>query len=138
MLGVHYQGYDIVPDLVSDLRSRFPGKSFDLLDATEQIPQKADLILCRDLFVHLTTDQIHRALRNFESSGSKYLLATTFIDLSVNAELVVPRLGVGWRPLNLAIEPFNLGEPIECINEDTDEGGGRYRDKALGLWKIGN
>lgn len=136
--GVEYRGYDIVLDLISDLQSRFPKVIFDLLDATEQIPKKVDLILCRDLFVHLTTDQIHRVLRNFESSGSTYLLTTSFVELSSNRELVVPRIGVGWRPVNLAIEPFNLGEPIEYINEATDEGGGRYRDKSLGLWKIGN
>jgi hypothetical protein len=40
-----------------------------------------------------------------------------------------------WRPLNLEIEPFNLGNPIEIISERTTEDP-RYADKSLGLWKI--
>jgi hypothetical protein len=49
---------------------------------------------------------------------------------------VIPKIGVGWRPLNLEIAPFNLGKPIALINEDSKERRGKYSDKSLGLWKI--
>ncbi len=131
-----YAGFDIVPELVSDLRELFPGKQFNTHDATSDDLGFYDLILCRDLLVHLTNEQALRVIGNFKKSGSAYLLATTFVNLETNVELRVPRIGVGWRPLNLAIFPFKLGRPIMTINENSSEGFGRYQDKSLGLWKL--
>ena len=131
-----YTGFDIVPELISELREVFPGQKFDIHDATSDLLGSYDLILCRDLLVHLTNEQSLRVIDNFKKSGSTYLLATTFVNLETNVELCVPRIGVGWRPLNLAVFPFNLGRPIRTINENCSEGLGRYQDKSLGLWKL--
>ena len=131
-----YTGFDIVPELISDLREAFPGQQFDTHDATSDLLGTYDLILCRDLLVHLTNEQALRVINNFKKSDSTYLLATTFVNLETNVELRVPRIGVGWRPLNLAVFPFNLGSPIRTINENSSEGRGRYQDKSLGLWKL--
>ncbi len=133
---IDYIGLDIVPSLINKLQSDYPRMTFGVLDVTKDQLQKYDLILCRDLFVHLSNDQIISALNNFRNSGSKYLLATTFPDVSSNSELRVPRIGVGWRPLNLTIHPFNLGAPILTINEESTEGRGKYRDKSISLWKL--
>lgn len=131
-----YTGLDIVPELISDLRQEFPKHQFDIHDATSDRLRTYDLILCRDLLVHLTNEQAINVISNFKSSGSTYLLATTFVNLERNVELRIPRIGVGWRPLNLAVSPFNLGKPLRTINENSSEGRGRYQDKSLGLWKL--
>ena len=131
-----YTGFDIVPELISDLREAFPSRQFYIHDATLDLLETYDLILCRDLLVHLTNEQALKVIDNFKKSGSTYLLATTFVNLGTNVELRVPRIGVGWRPLNLAVFPFNLGSPIRTINENSSEGRGRYQDKSLGLWKL--
>ena len=131
-----YTGFDIVPELISDLRELFPGQQFDIHDATSDLLGTYELILCRDLLVHLTNEQALKVIGNFKKSGSTYLLATTFVNRKRNVELRVPRIGVGWRPLNLAVFPFNLGSPIRTLNENSSEGRGRYRDKSLGLWKL--
>jgi hypothetical protein len=133
---IGYSGFDIVPDLIDSLKVKYPDFSFKVFDATSEVLSKKDLIICRDLFVHLTLEQSHKALLNFKNSGSKYLLSTTFTEVRNNKELVVPKIGVGWRPLNLEIAPFNLGKPVVLINEDTKEGRGKYTDKCLGLWEI--
>jgi len=133
---IDYLGLDIVQDLITQLRVNYPNQKFEVFDATQSVFQSYDLIVCRDLLVHLTTQQALNVIRNFRASGSKYLLATTFSDTKVNPELVVPKIGVGWRPLNLSIEPFDLGRPVQLINEDSTEGRGRYKDKSLGLWKL--
>jgi len=133
---LQYTGLDIVPELISELTEEFPKQQFDIHDATSDRLKTYDLILCRDLLVHLTNEQAIKVLDNFKNSGSSYLLATTFVNLEENVELRVPRIGVGWRPLNLAISPFNLGNPLRTINENTSEGRGRYQDKCLGLWKL--
>ena len=131
-----YTGFDIVPELISELREEFPGQQFDIHDATSDLLGTYDLILCRDLLVHLTNEQALKVIDNFKKSGSTYLLATTFVNLGTNVELRVPRIGVGWRPLNLSVFPFNLGSPISTINENSSEGRGRYQDKSLGLWRL--
>jgi len=131
-----YTGFDIVPELISTLREEFPEQQFNTLDATSDLLGTYDLILCRDLLVHLTNEQAIKVIDNFKNSGSTYLLATTFVNLEENVELRVPRIGVGWRPLNLAIFPFNLGKPLMTINENSSEGRGRYQDKSLALWKL--
>jgi hypothetical protein len=131
-----YTGLDIVPELISELKQEFPKQQFNVHDATSDRLETYDLILCRDLLVHLTNEQAVKVIENFKSSGSTYLLATTFVNLEQNVELRVPRIGVGWRPLNLAVLPFNLGNPIRTINENSSEGRGRYQDKSLGLWKL--
>ena len=41
-----------------------------------------------------------------------------------------------FRPINLSIKPFSLGKPIELINEKCLEKNYKYKDKALGLWKL--
>lgn len=131
-----YTGFDIVPELISELREEFPGQQFAVHDATSDVLGTYDLTLCRDLLVHLTNEQALKVIDNFKKSGSTYLLATTFVNLGTNVELRVPRIGVGWRPLNLAAFPFNLGSPIITINENSSEGRGRYQDKSLGLWRL--
>jgi hypothetical protein len=134
--GINYSGYDIVPELVNLLADKYPSYRFSVLDASLEVLPKNDLIICRDLFVHLTIKQSCSTLKNFQESGSRYLLATTFTTIEKNEELVIPKIGVGWRPLNLEIAPFNLGKPIALINEDSKERRGKYSDKSLGLWKI--
>jgi glycosyltransferase involved in cell wall biosynthesis len=128
---VEYNGYDIVPKLIKANRNNFPHQNFHQLDITRQSFRCHDLILCRDLLVHLDFQDIFRVLKNFQLSGSKYILTTTFPLLQNNQNLDQKI----WRPLNLEIEPFNLGNPIEIISERTTEDP-RYADKSLGLWKI--
>ena len=133
---IEYLGIDIVPELISILRAKYPEHRFDVLDATKSIIPKADLIICRDLLVHLTNQQAVAVLENFKKSGSKFLLTTSFTETKLNQDLIVPKVGVGWRPLNLAIAPFNLGSPLQLINEESNEGRGQFKDKSLALWQL--
>ena len=131
-----YLGLDIVPELISILRVKYPEYHFDVLDATKSITPKSDLIICRDLLVHLTNQQALAVIENFKKSGSKFLLTTSFTETKLNQELIIPKVGVGWRPLNLEIAPFNLGSPLKVINEGSSEGRGKYKDKSLALWQL--
>jgi hypothetical protein len=133
---LNYTGLDIVPALISELKQRYPKRQFKIHDATSDSLGPYDLILCRDLFVHLTNKQISQSLALFKKSGSTYLLTTTFVDRKRNPELHVPKVGVGWRPINLSEAPFYLGKPIRVINENCLEGHGKFRDKSLGLWRL--
>ena len=133
---VSYSGFDIVPSLIATLKSQYPQYNFGQFDAINQIPPKKDLILCRDLLVHLTTQQALQVIENFKKSGSTYLAITTFTTVETNKELVIPKIGVGWRPLNLELVPFDLGLPLRVINEESTEGLRKYKDKSLALFRL--
>lgn len=130
----HYWGVDIVDTLI-DQNRRYYGnenRTFLLLDlVTAELPT-VDLILCRDCLVHLSLRDGQRALNNFRRTGSRFLLATTFPNTTKNRDIVTG----GWRPLNLALQPFSLGEPRKLVDENCQLLNGRYADKSLGLWNL--
>ena len=129
--GIEVIGIDIVPELVSANRKRHPGVHFRAADiVTDALPQ-ANLILCRDALVHLSNDDILRALANFRRSEAKWLLTNTFIGRDKNEDIPTG----GWRPLNLSLPPFSLPEPSRIIDERCFGYDGGFRDKRLALWR---
>jgi hypothetical protein len=131
---VVYTGGDVVADLVLQNQARYGARriSFQVLDACRDILPQVDLILCRDLLVHLSFKDVRATLRNFCRSGSKYILTTTFTARDPNADIESGR----WRPLNLQRPPFNFPQPIELIVERCAEWNGYWADKCLGLWRL--
>jgi len=131
---ISYIGADIVPELISTNISRWtrPNVSFEVLALVSSRLPRADLVLVRDCLVHLTLADGLRALQNICSSGSSYLLITTYPNRASN-----PDVPTGWwRPLNLERPPFSLPRPISLLNEQYTGDEGRYADKSLGLWHI--
>lgn len=107
---VAYVGYDVVPALIEANRSRFPERRFDLLDVTEAVPERADLLFCKDLLNHLSEADIWTALANMIGSGATYLLLTTnrgFANMDLEAD--VPHAS---RFLNLQASPYDLPPPL--------------------------
>src|SRR5665648_506237 len=97
---------------------------------SDKLP-KADLILIRDCWVHLSNSDIFLCINNLKHNNIKYLLTTSFTNRKSNNEL-----DDIWRPLNLELSPFNFPKPIELINENCTEEDGLYSDKSLLLWEI--
>jgi hypothetical protein len=134
-LGVErYLGADIVREQVERNQEKYAraDRTFLWLDATGDPLPRADLILSRDLLVHLSFGDIEAALKNFKRSGAEYLLTTTFPRTTQNREILTG----DWRPINLQLPPFNFPGPQYLVNEHCTENGGRYADKSLGLWKL--
>lgn len=132
--GVTYLGADILDDLIVDNTRRFESETihFQRLDLLKDDLPSVDLILCRDCLIHLSYDDIYRALRNICQSESRFLLTTTFPARARNHDIAT---GQG-RNINLEIAPFNLPRPLELIEEKCTLGNGIYRDKSLGLWAV--
>ena len=119
-----YFGFDIVPELINDLRSSFKGKSnyfFSNEDVVTATFPVCDAILCRDCLTHLTPDAALKALKGFRRSGSRHIIATTH---SVERNIWVK--DGGWYPMNLNAPPFNLPPPQFSLLE-----GGT---KSLAVW----
>ncbi|MDP1663132.1 MAG: class I SAM-dependent methyltransferase [Phycisphaerales bacterium] len=131
--GVRYTGGDVVQQMVDENRAKFAGtgREFVLMNIIEDVPEAADLILCRDCLVHLPGADVKRALANFSASGSKYLLATTFPATSQNTDLRFPG---EWRAINLQAAPFLLPPPLLLVDEECPDDNGH--SKSLGLWKL--
>ncbi|MEZ5293374.1 MAG: class I SAM-dependent methyltransferase [Vicinamibacterales bacterium] len=125
-----YIGADILPELVARNLAEFGG-DFRVLDITTDPLPRADLVLCRDLFGHLSDRHVLAALQNVERSGSSWLACTTFTSTTNQ-----PRdTDAGWRPLNLLAAPYHL-RPVWLFNEQCTEGDGRFDDKCVGVFDV--
>jgi hypothetical protein len=132
---VDYIGVDIVPSLIernSANWSRDGSAKFLVADITKDALPKADLILCRDCLVHLSFANIAAAVLNFQVSGAKWLLATTFPLLQENKDCE----DGDWRGLNFNRAPFLWPKPLTVIGESCGEGNGTWGDKSLALWAL--
>ncbi len=115
---IAYAGYDAVPEVVEAARVKSPGGNFAVANALLDVFPRADLILCRDFIVHLTLEHGRTVLDNFIASGSRYLAVTNFPRIEKNEELEQVPAGWGWRRLNMALPPFDLGPPLDAVCED--------------------
>ena len=135
---IQYTGGDVVETMIQGLNFNYQSstRKFQVIDIVRQAPDKYDAIFCRDLFVHLSDKDILKALRNIKSSGSTYLLTTTFTRLSVNKKLPMLKRGVKWRTINLELPPWNFPKPLHILNENCTEMNGEYKDKSIGVWEV--
>jgi 2-polyprenyl-3-methyl-5-hydroxy-6-metoxy-1,4-benzoquinol methylase len=130
---IDYIGADIVEPLIEANKQKYPNINFQHLDLTNSELPQVDLILARDVFVHMTYETIIAALENIIKSRCKYLLTTSFTGMNSNWNLTT---NGDWRPLNLLIEPFRF-KPIYLINEDCTEGdNNQHNDKCLILFEV--
>ncbi len=124
-----YLGFDIVDRLVErdrEFLSHRKNHFFQVADIVLDVLPQADAILCRDTFTHLPNGQVLAALRNFQASGSTYLLTTIYKKFK-NKDIPTGN----WRPLDLTKPPFGLPCPILLIDDiETPLG------KSIAVWRL--
>lgn len=128
---INYVGADIVEELIQSNNTKYPSKSFTVLNLIEDELPKADLVFVRDCLGHLSNENVLKALENIKRSGSKYLLATSFTKWSQNPDII----DGGWKCINLMIAPFYMN-PVYLINENCQEGYPHYNDKCMLLFDL--
>jgi hypothetical protein len=130
---VNYTGADIVEGLISENLRKYSANNikFITMNIITDILPEADLIFVRDCFIHLSYNDIEKALKNIKRSGCKYLLTTSYLNHK-NHDIATGF----WRPINLQESPFNFPEPEYTLIENCTEYDGIYKDKAMGLWTI--
>ena len=138
--GVDYTGYDLDPGFVSDNQTRFPDLRFVHADVREVEWPKVDLIICRDLLIHLKHQDVLKLLAAFKASGARYLITTTYDDVTRNVDFTPRQKSCAYtreqrvsRKLNLRLDPFLLGDPIEHIHENT---GQACQGRTVGIWDL--
>ena len=124
---IKYVGADIVPEIIEANRSRFADSSrrFEVLDIVKDKLPAADVLLCRDCFIHLPNRMVQTALSGICQGAFKYLMTSTFVDVEENVDI---ELG-GFRPINLLQAPFRLPPPLQSLPEGGHEG------KSIAVWK---
>jgi hypothetical protein len=107
-LGCEYQGFDL--------------HSTPSTDISKDVLPQCDLIMCRDVMIHMPIKMIQDTLKLF-SQSSYLLLATSYDTDFSNADTDEQnrRLHLGWPPFDLSL--------IDRL-EERDEG------KFLGLWAM--
>lgn len=110
-----YTGADIVDEIIVSNRTRYATdkREFKRLDICSDPLPTVDLILCRDLFRHLSFEDIRSAILNIRSSASTYLLATSCVVTNEHADI---QTGKG-RSVNLLIPPISLPRPLQTVDD---------------------
>ena len=130
---VEYIGADIVSAIVEQNRKILRDRDFYTLDITSAQLPSVDLVLCRDLFIHMPNGQISKALANVAKTGSQYFMCEMFSDdLSQCPHPINADISSGeFRPTNVTRPPFSLDDPILIVREDRGEG-----KKFMGLFDM--
>ena len=117
LTGYEYSGFDIVKEMIEKNKIEFEsiGITFRYFDAINEVLLKHDIIICRDLFIHFSFANTLKTIENFKKSGTKYLLTNTYPEISLNKDIKTGN----WRPINLALEPYNFTKPEYIIEEHT-------------------
>jgi SAM-dependent methyltransferase len=108
---VTYTGFDIVESVVAQNQSVFGRNnvSFRVFRSETELPS-ADLLICKDVFQHLSNKSIQRHLRMFKPRYGLLLITNDDwpAEHLINAEID----DGGWRPIRLDREPFFEIAPI--------------------------
>ncbi|WP_416915296.1 MAG: hypothetical protein ACMUJJ_14995 [Roseicyclus sp.] len=106
-----YTGLDIVDALIARNVERFAGEKrrFFVADVTTDPLPSADLLMCRDLLLHLPFANIFDLLANVASSDFAWVLVSNY----VNAENRDLEKAGRARKVNLEREPFGFTLPPE-------------------------
>jgi len=125
----HYIGGDIVSDLIEETAARHArsGREFRQIDLCSDPLPKADLLLCRDCFIHLSEEMIFRAIDNLLKSDITYLLTTTYPEGRNRS------ISTGdFFQINLCAPPYNFPAPIKALEDWAPQ----FDRRQLGLWRI--
>ncbi|MBC7873213.1 MAG: class I SAM-dependent methyltransferase [Ferruginibacter sp.] len=124
---IAYTGADIVPELIESNKINHPQKNFITADIARDKLPAADMVLCRDCFIHLRKKEIIQVIQNFKRSGIKYMLASTY-PVDINKEILTGH----FRPVNLELSPFGLPVPLQKIKDHPEGATPRF----LALWLL--
>jgi hypothetical protein len=136
--GIDYYGYDwIRQETTCENLKKIRGKGKRVfvegdISQYDNIFQ-ADLMICRSVFVHMTNDMVLEVLKNLlrHKIRAKYLLASTST-VNTNQGRLKKFGHPAFARINMELDPFKFGKPIELFMEtDTRKG-------IVGVWKAKN
>ena len=109
---VDYNGYDISLKAINLCKNKNNKNNinFKVFDITSEKLPYADLIIIKDLFLHLSYDFIQKSLNNVKESGCKYFAVSRYgHGTQPNKDQVS---GLGCRSIEVTKTPINFNYPI--------------------------
>ncbi len=139
---LEYFGYDIFDDLILDNQRKYTKKNitFDVKNLVNEKLPKSDLIIIRDLLVHLDHTDIIKCLTNLDDSDFKFIGITNYPKIISHKNRLFGdylRLGDKWRPINFSIHPYSLPSPDFNLS-DTNDLSEIDKNKYISIWKKNN
>lgn len=128
-----YVGLDVAAEAIAAAQARHPERDYRVQDVAHGCP-RADLVICRDAMQHLSLRDGKAVLAAIRASGSRWLLASTYVGRS-NVGIAT---GDFYSP-NLEAPPFGLPPAERLYHDGYDyDTGELLRDptKMLGLWRL--
>jgi 2-polyprenyl-3-methyl-5-hydroxy-6-metoxy-1,4-benzoquinol methylase len=130
--GIEYDGYDIVRAAIEGAR-KYASKNirFHHADILSIDIKRADLVLCKDVLIHLPDQDVLSLLRSIRENGSRFLASTT-----APGWPNIFRAGMNageFAPIDLQQTPYDLGNPIDMIEVPRKETNPK---KFLALWNL--
>jgi hypothetical protein len=128
--GIEYHGVDIVKPLIDSIKHMQSAKmKIDHGDIRDMTFPDADVWMCRDCWIHLSTNDIVRSFAGFKASKIPYLLTTTYI---FEGETENSDIETGsFRFLDLFSEPFAFPKPALFAIDDWIP---PFPKRRLALW----
>lgn len=128
-LKCHYLGVDCVQDVIDQNTATYgcANRAFTTLDATTDRLPEADTVLCREIFLYLSFEDVWSIIRNVCVCGAAILIATTDTATEFNADI----LSGDSRLLNLHKPPFCFPPTDLFIPDDAVQPG-----RTLGVWEV--
>ena len=116
---INYVGVDIVEELIEANKAKYQNKNFsffcdDIINFNTN--ERFDLILIRDLFIHIQNSDIKKIIQNIGEMDFSYVALNSYNN-KINRDVVVGK----HRKVNLLIEPFNLVKPLEYFKDYEDD-----------------
>jgi len=107
---IDYKGFDVSVNAIERCKD-FSKQNikFDVLDATSQEVPKDDLIICKDLFIHLSFKDIFAVLANIKDK-CKYFAVSRYSN--GNEENIDKQTGLSARAIEISKNPFNFNKNI--------------------------
>jgi hypothetical protein len=128
---IRYHGIDIVKPLIETLQHlQSPTLKIEHGDIREMIFPDVDLWMCRDCWIHLSTQDIARSFERFKASQIPFLLTTTYIfdGPTENSDIETG----SFRFLDLFSAPFSFPHPAAFAIDDWIP---PFPKRRLALWR---
>lgn len=131
-----YVGVDVSPFAIERARELHPDRTFGVMGPELKIAKKFDLVLCRDVFQHLSFSTGTSLMSWIKEHAVSWLMISNFSD---GENVDIPE-GFYYRP-DMRFEPWNLGAPLlwiadgfDIVNPEVTPS--RDTNKFLALWNV--
>ena len=112
---INYLGVDIVRELIEKNNNKFQNNdiNFENHDILKYSPSKSfDLIIIRDLFIHIDNSDILEILNKIKNIDFKFIALNSY-DNKINTNVIIGK----HRKINLLNHPFNLKKPFYSFKD---------------------